>query len=325
MCASCFVSLRKGRMLFMIFFFALRRLIAPILAGMMTLLLPWSGCTARQEIAAAAPETVPEQRETMGYLLAELEEDAIHRGDLILVNGENPYHFPEVQELVKVSEHKSGSYWIRSMDLTLMPAAMEAVNAMLDDYLAAGNSKTINLVAAWRSAEAQQHLYDQSVVRGGAEHAGRYVALPGASEHHSGLAVDFSLYFPDGTSADFTGEGECRWIVENCHRYGLIVRYREEKESITGIAGEPWHFRYVGNPHAQAMTEMGLCLEEYIDYLHTFPYGGDHLFLTGDGGWYEVWYEAGSAVHVPVEGTYTVSGDNVGGLIVTRKLLDEEN
>lgn len=305
----------------MLLYALFRHCLRPVIAFMLSAILAWSGCTARDAVPSSAPDTVTVV-EPEGFLLAELEESAIYRGDLILVNNSVPFRFPDELSLSCVAEEKNGAYYIRSNDLLLDSDALAAVNGLMGEFLARGGSKTVNLVAAWRSEATQRHLYDRSAARYGADHATRYVALPGCSEHHTGLAVDFSLYFPDGTSADFTGEGEYAWIAENAPRFGLILRYTDEKESVTGIASEPWHFRYVGVPHAAAMRELEMCLEEYIDYLRTFPYDGAHLFLEQGEKRYEVWYERGSDVHLPVEGEYTVSGNNVDGLIVTRKLLD---
>ena len=300
----------------------IHRFFRPAIALLLSGLLAGSGCTAREAVPSSAQEPVPVPQPE-GFLLAELTENAIHRGNLILVNNDAPYHFPEVPSLRPVAEGKNGAYYIRSTDLLLAGDALDALNAMLDEFLSQGGSKTVNLVAAWRSEEVQQHLYDQSAAQNGADHAAQYVALPGCSEHHTGLAMDFSLYFPDGTSADFAGEGEWAWITENAHRFGLILRYPEGKATLTGIAYEPWHFRYVGVPHAAAMRKLGMCLEEYHAYLRAFPYEGEHLFLTLGADRYEVWFEYGSDAHLPIEGEYTVSGNNVDGLIITRKLLDD--
>lgn len=311
----------------MFFLSILRPVLLPLTAIFLSALLTWSGCTSRQEseipVSSSDTVTIPEPDNASKdelFLLVEQEETAIHRGDLILVNPAISYQFPEQSLLLPVCDNKSSSYFVRSTDLLLAPNALTALNTMMDDFLAQGGSKTVNLVAGWRSAETQQHLFDQSTERNGGDHARQYVALPGHSEHHTGLAVDLSLYFSDGTSADFDGTGAYRWIVEHCQHYGLILRYAEDKQLLTGIAHEPWHFRYVGIPHAEAMTALGLCLEEYINLLRNYPFQGTHLFLDSTAGQYEVWFEQGSDVHLPVEGSYTVSGNNVDGLIVTRKL-----
>ena len=78
------------------------------------------------------------------------------------------------------------------------------------------------------------------------------VAIPGTSEHHLGLAVDL------------LGKEAIAWFTEHCWEYGFIVRYTEEKEDITGIIDEPWHFRYVGTEVSLDMKGSGLFLEEYL-------------------------------------------------------------
>jgi D-alanyl-D-alanine carboxypeptidase len=115
----------------------------------------------------------------------------------------------------------------------------------------------------------------------------------------------------------FEGVGECKWITDNCHKYGFILRYSEEKETFTKIGPESWHFRYIGVPHSYIVVEKGFCYEEYIDYLKEFPFLEDHLFTTVDGVEYEIYYVEGLEVPVPEEGEYTVSGNNLDGFIVT--------
>ncbi len=81
----------------------------------------------------------------------------------------------------------------------------------------------------------------------------------GTSEHELGLAVDVTA---DKTLC--TNDTVYAWLAENAYRYGFILRYPADKESVTGIACEPWHYRYVGTQAAQTIYEQGLCLEEYL-------------------------------------------------------------
>ena len=92
-----------------------------------------------------------------------------------------------------------------------------------------------------------------------------YVALPGHSEHESGLAVDLGLKKDviDFIRPDFPYDGICGVFRELAPDYGFIERYPRGKEAVTGIGHEPWHFRYIGTPHARILTESGLVLEEY--------------------------------------------------------------
>lgn len=252
----------------------------------------------------------------------DLEEGQMYTGELILVNNQTFYRFPEEEPpLVSVYEAKNTSYYVRDMEVLLSPTAMEPLNRMLADFTAQGGSKTINVVAGYRTEAYQQHLFDQSSRRNGEDHAEKYVAQPGGSEHHTGLAVDFSILYRNGSSGDYDGSGEYAWINENCQNYGWIVRYETGKEELTGIWDEPWHFRYVGIPHAVQMAGEELCLEEYIDYLKRFTFDQDHLRIACEAGTYEVWYAEGvGGVYLPDQGDYTVSGNNVDGVIVTVKV-----
>ena len=249
----------------------------------------------------------------------ELGEEALYTGELILVNNQVLYRFPQEQELVSIYEEKSDGYFVRDMEVFLSPTAMPALNSLLDAFRAQGGGKTINVVAGYRDRAYQQHLFDQSAQRNGQDHAEKYVAQPGGSEHHTGLVVDFSILHADGSSGDYDGSGEYAWINENCQDYGWVVRYEEGKEALTGIWDEPWHFRYVGVPHATEMARRGLCLEEYIDLLRQYPFDGEHLTIQCASGTYEVWFCQGSAAYLPDSGEWSVSGNNVDGLVVTCK------
>lgn len=123
--------------------------------------------------------------------------------------------------------------------------------------------------AGYRTYAYQQGLLDEQIqdnMRSGKitealarEAALENVALPGTSEHHTGLAFDLTV--PD--TEYFAGTPQAAWLKEHCFEYGFIIRYTKDKESITGFDAEPWHVRYVGIDHATAMQSKGLCLEEY--------------------------------------------------------------
>lgn len=272
---------------------------------------------------ASTPEgEAPATASGVRCTLRELGEEAMYTGDLILVNNWTVFHFPEDQEeqLLCVLDNKTGSYYVKDATVYLLPEALEALNAMMDAFQAQGGSKSVNVVAGHRTAEFQQHLFDQSAERNGIEHANKYVAKPGGSEHHTGLVVDFSILHGDGSSEEYQGQGEYGWINENCQEYGYVVRYEAGKEDLTGIYDEPWHFRYIGIPHATQAAAQGLCLEEYVDYLKQFSFEGEHLMIDCASGRYEVWYAQGTKAYIPDSGEYTVSGNNVDGVVVTVKI-----
>ena len=99
------------------------------------------------------------------------------------------------------------------------------------------------------------------------EEAGTVVAVPGTSEHQTGLAldiVDASYQHLDEAQEDTQVQ---QWLMEHSWEYGFVLRYPSGKSETTGIIYEPWHYRYVGREAAREMTELGLCLEEYVDWL----------------------------------------------------------
>lgn len=135
----------------------------------------------------------------------------------------------------------------------------------------------IKLLSAYRTPEYQRQLWNTEVaeyisegldLRDAEQLTGRYLAKPYHSEHHTGLACDFCSPDWDDTQDDFYRTEQGRWLCKNAARFGFVLRYPRMKEHITGIAYEPWHYRYVGSEHAEIMREQGLTLEEYLYYYH---------------------------------------------------------
>ncbi len=189
----------------------------------------------------------------------------VYSGNLIIVNAAHPYH----EEASKIR---------------LRPVRREAPDILLEEHALlqlSGLMAEINgwegivPVSGWRSFEEQQNIFETSLQEDGEEFTRKFVALPGCSEHQTGLAIDLALKKEkvDFICPDFPYEGVCQRFRERAAAYGFIERYQEEKKRLTGIAKEPWHFRYVGRPHAQIMKEQGMCLEEYGAFLKQFPYG----------------------------------------------------
>lgn len=191
----------------------------------------------------------------------------VKTNNLILVNKDNPF-YDEPEGLVSVYENKTKSYFVRDKLVYINSTAMDALNDMMDDFYKATSLKTIIVTSAYRSVEKQEELYNKNVLKHGSSYAEKYVQTPGNSEHHTGLAVDLGIFHEeDGSSEDFDGTGEYAWFIQNCQDYGFILRYPKDKEDITGIGNEPWHFRYVGKKHSKYIMNHGLCLEEYISLL----------------------------------------------------------
>ena len=123
------------------------------------------------------------------------------------------------------------------------------------------------VLSGFRSYQTQNSLYTRYCEADGKELADTYSARPGHSEHQSGLAIDVN-----SVMQAFADTKEGRWLKENCFKYGFILRYPEEKQSVTGYCYEPWHIRYVGVELATAITESGLCLEEYLGISSQYTY-----------------------------------------------------
>ncbi|WP_018750070.1 M15 family metallopeptidase [Paenibacillus sanguinis] len=140
--------------------------------------------------------------------------------------------------------------------------------AALEELFAGAEKEGIYLagVSAYRSHKTQTALFNRYVAKDGEEVAKTYSAVPGHSEHETGLAIDVSG--SDGKCAAescFGDTKEAAWLADHAVEYGFIIRYPEGKESITGYKYEPWHLRYVGKEISTDISERGITLEEYYD------------------------------------------------------------
>ena len=142
----------------------------------------------------------------------------------------------------------------------------EAAHALEDMFNAALTESALKLLAVsgYRSYGTQQVLFNQKAAAVSAATASLTVAKPGESEHQLGLAMDLKATPTSNLSASFAKTKQGQWVAENAHRFGFIIRYKEEWTDITGYAYEPWHIRYVGKEHAAIIYEMDIPLETYI-------------------------------------------------------------
>jgi len=141
----------------------------------------------------------------------------------------------------------------------------------LMDMICAAEEDNVYMFVNWafRSEKVQQILFDFEVKirkncgmsdEDALEETKKYVAYPGVSEHHTGLAVDLDPVKGKSKAAEIYA-----WLRENAWKYGFILRYPEDKTEITGFNFEPWHYRYVGKTAAKVIFERKICLEEYIE------------------------------------------------------------
>ena len=292
-----------------------------LLAGVLFSLL---SC-GREEPETPAPDqpgTEPPSESTgealpEGWIRREMPREALMQGDLVLVNADHDFD-PELPETVSVYENKNNCYLVKDVYLSLCPEALDALNRWMGAFCGQTGLTDVNVVAGYRTRADQQALYENAVATKGRDHAEAYLALPGCSEHHTGLALDLDTYdVAAGTSGGFDGEGDYAWAVEHAWEYGFIQRYPPHKSDVTGIRYESWHFRYVGIPHAWLMKQENLCLEEYIEYLRDFSFDRGPLTVTCLGRSWRIYYAAGTSIPVPAAGNYEISGNNVDGFVVT--------
>lgn len=233
-------------------------------------------------------------------------EDQVYSGPLLLVNREHPLR-PGVSPVLEAADRRHPAVLLESRTARVLTACLRAAGAAGD----------IVPVSGWRSRREQQEIWDDTMEKEGEAFTRQYVALPGCSEHETGLAIDLGRAAPeiDFIRPDFPYDGICGAFRRLAARFGFVERYGQGKEDVTGIAHEPWHFRYVGSPHAQLMADQGLCLEEYLSLIRQRP---QQVFLSS-GRQARVFYVpcAGSETRIRVpEERCTISGDNVGGFVV---------
>lgn len=146
----------------------------------------------------------------------------------------------------------------------LRKEAASAIEALFE--AAANEGLRLYGISGYRSYDRQKSIYDTNVATRGEEETNRYSAMPGHSEHQTGLAMDVSTPSIDfHLDSGFAATPEGKWLADNAHRYGFIVRYPKDKADITGYSYEPWHIRYVGIPLATKLYNENLTLEEYTD------------------------------------------------------------
>ena len=181
---------------------------------------------------------------------------------LLLVNAQNPlpdtYDSDVRADLVEIDKIYRNNDNVTQIHKDVYPyiTAMVA-NAQKDGV-------DLKVWSPFRSYAIQKDLFQKQVARVGGDEAkaASVVARPGTSEHNTGLCADFNM-----ASDTFETTKMYEWMVENAEDYGFVMRYSAEKQAITGVIHESWHWRFVGIKNAKQMNALGLCLEEYVEHL----------------------------------------------------------
>lgn len=179
--------------------------------------------------------------------------------NLRLVNKDNPLPRDFSVETAEAAEGQLDS------------RAASALSQMVSDMEAQGLSPVV--CSSFRTWEEQEALHQNKVNRllsqgyslaSAEEEASRWVVPAGTSEHQLGLAADIVAADCQVLEEEQENTPEQQWLMAHCQEYGFILRYPRDKQGLTGVGYEPWHYRYVGVEAAQEIMSQGLCLEEYL-------------------------------------------------------------
>lgn len=225
---------------------------------LLVLLSPAAG----RRLAPEPPPSPPAPETTAPWIFPEATQPPAAQPDwrLVLVNSSHP--MPE-NFSVELTQLEDG----HALDSRACPDLQN----MLDAARASGLSPMIR--SSYRTQSVQEDLFankirrlrEQGYSQEKAElEAARWVARPGTSEHQLGLAVDIVSESYQALNRTQETTPEQIWLRAHAYQYGFILRYPQDKEPITGIGYEPWHYRYVGRTAAEEITRRGLCLEEYL-------------------------------------------------------------
>ena len=218
-----------------------------------------------QSESSSDTSSTEEPEETKTVQLGEYTLDATFN-KLLLVNGENPLpdDYDYEANLTEIpQEYIKGSLTKIDKDVWVY------LKAMLD--YARKEGIDIGVWSPFRSYATQKMLFEKQVnkqIQNGVpkeqaeDKAATIVARPGTSEHHTGLALDINC-----ANSSFEKTKAYEWLKQNAENYGFIMRYSEEKQSITGVIHESRHWRFVGINTAKKMNQLNMCLEEYLEYI----------------------------------------------------------
>ena len=285
-----------------------------------------------EPIPTPTPEPTPEP-----YSFVEIPDDPM-RGVFQLVNYSHACTYIERAgaEVLPLRGNTGRALLLTNNDHALAPTAAAALDGFAAAFFEQTGGDRLLVTSSFRTLEYQQRVYNDYVQNHGEEMARIYVADPGYSEHHTGLAVDLSTMSAGGERIPLIEHARFSWVTEHCSDYGFILRYPVGTEAITHVAYEPWHFRYLGVPMAKAVFALGMTYDEFMEHIKQYSLESGMLYLSEElccpdvasigalpeSGYliYFVPTEPGETVRIPVlnceNSAYQIGNANDGGYIV---------
>ena len=255
-------------------------------------------------------------------------------GNLLLINDTFKYELPaDLSNMINVYQYQRTAandeftkiggvptYTLTYDSICLNKETLEAFNKMILDYCNSPDFTSTNdlylsnLEIAWGGySEKTRHEYQQDITNIGEDFY----------DHALGTTLTLKINSPSTPIKESILKNQYAWIYQNAHKYGFIIRYPDSCTAHTGISKNiRVHLRYVGVEHATYIASNNICLEEYLELIKTTHTPTNPLVINGaNGKTYEVYYVAHSGNHtsipVPKDSTYTISGDNMNGFVVT--------
>ena len=248
------------------------------------------------------PTTAFDGVQNLGFSELSIPSSRLSTGALVLIDNAHPAGEIVYSGMTDLNNCKNEYYTLMSDSVLLNEEAAQALNQMMTDYY---NTTGLNDFIVYGTT---------GTYTGSGSLCPEYFP-----ESVLGNTMDLAINGYDSVLT-YDGKDEEGWIIDNCTKYGFIVRYPENKEDITSQDYCPWHLRYVGNVHAAIMAEKNFCLEEYIDFLKDYTF--DKAFCYNlNGVNYEIYSVESmgdsTPARVPVSGNYTISGNNSDRYIIT--------
>lgn len=240
----------------------------------------------------------------LGYSEFELSKDEISKGILAIYTDKSPARASDQGHMVDLAEEKNEFYSLVEEKVYLNADATDALNRMMEDYANETGLADFIVYGTTDTFTGENSFCPKEF-----------------SESKAGYCVDLALN-AYGDVLTYDGLDAEGWVVENCWKYGFVVRYPEGKKGKTGNEYCPWHLRYVGEVHAAIMANKKLCLEEYLDYLEQYTFDEPYSFTFNNEA-YQIYSVSGDddrlETRVPISGNYELSGDNRNSFIIMQK------